>query len=463
VRRLLTPLAVLALALLARGVLAETILTPQGPAEVFSRGGQFDLAEVLRLTGAEVQFAAAAGSYGAVLGQREVQFTPGGTLAVVDGRLTALPTPVRLVDGRPLGSAATADALLAALGWTLRHGTRGWEVAALGGGERLQVSVVRDAGGTLIVVRGTAQEPRVILTPGQVGLLFAAPVALAEPIRPDGELTGGELNGPLLTLRLKEGVAVSSSYALPDPPRYVVRLGGEAQAAVAPLAPARRAGPLVVLDPGHGGEDQGAKGPAGELEKSITLAVARATAARLQAAGVTARLTREGDDGVSLGNRTALANQLQADAFVSIHANAYRGKAVRGAETYYMSVDASDADAAAAAAAENVGAAPDTVQLILWDMAHVANLNASARLARSIQERFNELQGIKDRGIRQAPFVVLTGATMPAALVEIGFLSNPADARRLTSATGQEELAGVLAEAVLAFLRNREAAVEAGR
>jgi N-acetylmuramoyl-L-alanine amidase len=463
VRRLLAPLAVISLALLARGVCAETILTPQGPAEVYTRGGQFDLAELLRLTGAEVQFAPAAGSYGAVLGEREVQFTPGGTLAVVDGRLTALPAPVRLVDGRPLGTAASADALLAALGWTLRQGARGWELATLGGGERVTVSVVRDAGGTLLVVGGTAQEPRVIVTPGQVGLLFATPVSLAEPVRPDGELIAGEMTGPLLTLRLKEGVGVASSYALADPPRYVVRLGGGARAAAEPIAPVRRAGPLVVLDPGHGGEDQGAQGPAGELEKTITLAVARATAARLQAAGVTARLTRDGDDGVPLGNRTALANQLQADAFVSIHANAYRGKGVRGAETYYMSVDASDADAAAAAAAENVGAAPDTVQLILWDMAHVANLNASARLARSIQERFNELQGIKDRGIRQAPFVVLTGATMPAALVEIGFLSNAADARRLTSTAGQEELAGVLAEAVLAFLRSREPTGETGR
>ena len=69
----------------------------------------------------------------------------------------------------------------------------------------------------------------------------------------------------------------------------------------------------MVLDPGHGGEDQGAKGPGGELEKDITLAVARATAARLQAAGVTARLTRDGDDTVSLTDRTALANRLQAD------------------------------------------------------------------------------------------------------------------------------------------------------
>jgi len=463
VRRLVLPLAALALALLAPGALAETILTPQGPAEVYARGGQFDLVEVLRLTGAEVAFAPAAGSYGALLGEREVQFTPGGTLAVVDGKLTALPAPVRLADGRPLGNAATADTLLGALGWALRQGARGWELKPVAGGERVTVSIVRDAGGTLLVVRGTAQQPRVVTVPGQVSLLFAAAVALAEPIRPDGELLGGEMLGPQLVLRLKEGVTVASSYPLADPPRFVVRLASESQAPAEPIAAARPSGPLVVLDPGHGGDDQGARGPGGELEKEITLAVARATAARLQAAGVTTRLTRDGDAGVALAERTALANRLQADAFVSVHANAYRGKGVRGAETYYMSVDASDADAAAAAAAENVGAAPDTVALILWDMAHVANLNASARLARSIQERFNELQEIKDRGVRQAPFVVLTGATMPAALVEVGFLSNPTDVKRLTSPSGQDELARVLAEAVLAFLRGRETATDAGQ
>jgi N-acetylmuramoyl-L-alanine amidase len=214
-----------------------------------------------------------------------------------------------------------------------------------------------------------------------------------------------------------------------------------------------RTGSLVVLDPGHGGEDQGAKGPGNELEKDVTVAVARATAAHLQAAGVTTRLTREGDEAVSLTDRTALANRLQASVFVSIHANASLARGAHGAETYYMSADASDPQAAQAAARENASAPPDTVQLILWDLAHVANLNNSARLARTIQEKLNALQGIKDRGIRQAPFVVLTGATMPAALVEVGFLSNAEEAARLAAHDVQDQIATALAEAIIDFLR----------
>ncbi|OFV80117.1 MAG: hypothetical protein A2Y78_14700 [Acidobacteria bacterium RBG_13_68_16] len=222
-----------------------------------------------------------------------------------------------------------------------------------------------------------------------------------------------------------------------------------------PAAPLVRpkGGPLVVLDPGHGGEDLGARGPAGESEKAVTLAVAQATAARLQAAGVTVRLTRDGDEMVALTDRTALANRLQAAVFLSIHVNASPARGAHGAETYYMSVDASDPQAAQAAARENASAAPDTVQLILWDLAHVANLNSSARLARAVQERLNALQGIRDRGIRQAPFVVLTGATMPSALVEVGFLSNAQEASRLLTSDTQEQVAGAMAEAILEFLR----------
>jgi len=182
--------------------------------------------------------------------------------------------------------------------------------------------------------------------------------------------------------------------------------------------------------------------------------VARATAARLQAAGVTARLTREGDEAVSLTDRTALANRLQAAVFLSIHVNASPARGAHGAETYYMSVDASDPQAAQAAARENASAAPDTVQLILWDLAHVANLNSSARLARGVQERLDALQGIRNRGIRQAPFVVLTGATMPSALVEVGFLSNPQEASRLLAPDTQEQVAAAVAEAILEYLRS---------
>jgi len=446
--------AILALGLLAVApwlARAITVRTPQGSAEVFSRADLVDLAVLLRLTGAEVHFAAAAGSYSVTLGEHEVQFTPGGSLAVVDGRLTPLPGPVRLLDGRVVGSLATAATLLSPLGWSLRGTAAAPELAKVGEAEQLDVSAVRGPTGTTVIIRGTKQKPQVAAGAAAITLEFAAPVELARPITPEAELAGGELHDNVLTLRLAAGIELAGSYALEDPPRFVLRLARAAP--VAPL-PSPRSGPLVILDPGHGGEDQGAKGPGNELEKDITLAVARATAAHLQSAGLATRLTREGDETISLTDRTALANRLQATVFVSIHANASAARGAKGAETYYMSADASDPQAAQAAARENAGASPDTVQLILWDLAHVANLNNSARLAHGIQERLDALQSTRDRGIRQAPFYVLTGATMPAALVEVGFLSNPEEAARLLAADTQDQIAAALADAIAAFIRN---------
>ncbi len=437
------------LSLLPIAAAAVTVTTPQGANEVFARGDLLDALAVLRLAGTDVQFAAAAGSYSATGGEHQVQFTPGGSLAVVDGRLTRLPGPLRQFEGHIVCTPATVAVLLAPFGWTLNASGTSFELARTAAGEQIEVSVVRAPTGTTLVVRGTKQQPVVAATAGAVALQFGAPLTLARPVAPEAELLGGELHGTTLTLRLAAGAEVANTYRLDDPPRFVVRLGTAAPVAA---VPAPRAGPLVVLDPGHGGEDQGAKGPGSELEKDITMAVARATAARLQAAGVTARLTRDGDDTVSLTDRTSLANRLQAAVFVSIHANASLARGAHGAETYYMNADASDVQAAQSAARENASAGPDTVQLILWDLAHVANLNNSARLARSIQEKLNALQGIKDRGIRQAPFVVLTGATMPAALVEVGFLSNADEAARLLSPDTQQQIAAALGDAIVEYL-----------
>jgi N-acetylmuramoyl-L-alanine amidase len=146
---------------------------------------------------------------------------------------------------------------------------------------------------------------------------------------------------------------------------------------------------------------------------------------------------------------------LQADCFVSVHANAAPARGARGAETYFMSPEASDTQAAQAAAQEN--AVDNSVQLILWELAHVANLEASSRLALELQTRLNQLSGLRDRGVKQAPFAVLTGATMPAVLVEVGFLSNPEEELRLASPAEQARLAGTLAEGILAYLRSRPA------
>ena len=437
--------------LLAAPAAAVSVSTPQGAVEVFSRGELLDLIALLRLTGAEVAFAPAAGSYTALLGEHEVQFTPGGSLAVVDGRLTPLPGPIRVLEGRVVGSLATASALVGPLGWQLGGTAEAPTLTARRSGAGVTIDVVPSAAGTLVVLRGTEQRPRLVAVPGQAELLFQGPVALSEPVAPHAEVFGVEARGSSLVVRLAPGVEIASSYPLADPPRYVLRLGALRVEPRGVLA--ERSGPLVVLDPGHGGDDQGARGPGGEEEKHITLAVARLAAQRLQAAGVAARLTRDGDDTLPLVDRTSAANRLKADAFVSVHLNASQARGARGAETYFMSADASDAQAAAAAERENASAGSDALQLILWDLAHVANLNASSQLARALQGRLNALHGIADRGVKQAPFVVLTGATMPAALVEVGFLSNPDEAGRLLTAEFQGEAAAALADGILEYLR----------
>ena len=223
----------------------------------------------------------------------------------------------------------------------------------------------------------------------------------------------------------------------------------------------------IAVDPGHGGKDYGAMSPGGILEKDITLAVALRLARLLEEeAGIDVVLTRSDDRFVALSKRTQIANDAQADLFVSIHANAYRGRESTGVETYYLNFDPSDEKAREMALAENeaigfeeVGGlsggagedAFDDLKVILWDLVKTEHLAESARLAELVQRKMTEATGSRNRGVRQAPLFVLMGADMPAILSEIGFLSNPEEARRLASPPVQDRLAHALYEALLRY------------
>ena len=219
------------------------------------------------------------------------------------------------------------------------------------------------------------------------------------------------------------------------------------------------AGPSpIVIDPGHGGDDVGAKGSDGGEEKTVVMAIARRLAAALEARGHAIRLTREGDESRPLTDRTAVANRLDARVFVSLHANASTVPSVHGAETYYMSLDRTATDEAAAqtAAVENRAGRSEErrspLDLILWDLAQTDVLNESARLALAVQRRLNARLGTTDRGVKQAPFAVLTGATMPAVLIEVGFLSNPTEARLLADPAHQQRIADAIADGIEDFV-----------
>jgi N-acetylmuramoyl-L-alanine amidase len=233
--------------------------------------------------------------------------------------------------------------------------------------------------------------------------------------------------------------------------------------ALALVAASKEPAFTAVIDPGHGGELAGALSPSGDAEKTLTLQIARRIKRRLEQLGGRVVLTRATDTRVPLASRAAVANAIRADLFVSIHLNSMPTEAARrsssGVETYFLSADASDAGAEAAAARENadrLAGEPqpdpdDPVAAILDDLQSADALAGSSRLAYAIHGKLVSSLRAEDRGVKQAPFYVLAGARMPAVLLEVGFISNPAEAARLKSADHQERIAAAVAEGVAAW------------
>jgi N-acetylmuramoyl-L-alanine amidase len=216
---------------------------------------------------------------------------------------------------------------------------------------------------------------------------------------------------------------------------------------------------LIALDPGHGGRDPGALGYRGTQEKGVVIAVARDLARELQAGGkYRVMLTRASDTYVPLRERVARAQEAKADLFLSIHADSHPDADVRGASVYTLSEEASDREAAALAARENrddSGAAPSsTVARTLIAMAQRGTVNDSCRFADTIVGTFGR-SGILllPRSHRRAGFAVLTSPDIPAALVELGYLSNPRDEKLLTVRQHQTALARALRASIDAHLQ----------
>lgn len=256
----------------------------------------------------------------------------------------------------------------------------------------------------------------------------------------------------------------------PDRKRFVVAL--ILIVGVLAPAPARAdasSGPnrfdTVIIDAGHGGDDHGARGAAGLIEKDLVLDVAYRLAKRLAENGLQVVMTRHDDTFVPLEKRTSIANDARGDLFISIHGNAIHDTKVRGIETFFLALSASDDHAGQVARRENqafrVDAAPtrpsdDALVAIIGDLItneHMEESNEFARLAQL------ELAGDPKvaRGVKQAPFVVLEGVQMPAALVEIGFLTNAEDERLLRGNAERDRVADALVRAALEFSRRYDA------
>jgi N-acetylmuramoyl-L-alanine amidase len=213
----------------------------------------------------------------------------------------------------------------------------------------------------------------------------------------------------------------------------------------------------IVIDPGHGGDDAGAKGPQGTLEKTVTLSVARRLKAALEARlGVRVLLTRDGDQTIGSDQRASLANNNKADLFISLHANASVRPTVSGAEVFSLSLEGYGEQAQRALEGPSetlpvVGGGSREIEITPWEMAQARHLDQSTVLARAVEAALRERIAMSPRAIQQAPFRVLVGANMPAVLVEMGFLTNATQEQQLASDAYQNAVTQALLDAILRF------------
>jgi N-acetylmuramoyl-L-alanine amidase len=226
-----------------------------------------------------------------------------------------------------------------------------------------------------------------------------------------------------------------------------------------PLPPGQ--GPIIVIDPGHGGHDPGALGPTGAEEKTVVLQIAQALRQliRQEMPQYRVLMTRDRDVFIPLGERARIANKHQAQVFISIHANSSPNHNASGIETWYLSFAAS-ARAKKIAARENMMSENQlsTLELILRDMQETDRINQSTVLAQVTQKALvervaSQYPGVLPRGVEGAPFAVLHRTHMPSILVETAFISNPEEEARLRTPQYQHALAEGILQGLRQFLQ----------
>ncbi|HEV2720329.1 MAG TPA: N-acetylmuramoyl-L-alanine amidase [Thermoanaerobaculia bacterium] len=459
--------AVLAILLLAQTPTTAVLRTPQGdkPVGMLAQNGimYFAADDVLAALGGSVK--QDANGFKATLGSAMAAFGPDSRFAVVREDLIEMPVPPLVVDGKPYVVLQFFQGFLSRAGdlelvWdptarvlqsrTVQRGIVG-----------VQSSVANIQGISKVVLTLTAPaEYTIIKEPGAYTVRFKAQLKAPAPEQAfdDPYVKSVAVAGTDLRIQLTTPDVAADTYRLDNPFRIVIDLRKGAAPAPGTTPPAPVTKPVeqpgihtIVIDPGHGGKEVGAIGPGGLMEKDATLALCQklhdALEAKLHARVV---LTRTDDSVVSLDQRTAIANQYHADLFLSVHMNAAVVKGAKGSETYFLSLEASDELAKKAAETENAAerAPANDLKLILWDLAQQQYLQESSRFAQNIQEEMNRLHGITNRGVKQAPFKVLVGATMPAALVEVAFITNPTEEAKIKSEDFQKNVVDALTTAV---------------
>jgi N-acetylmuramoyl-L-alanine amidase len=232
--------------------------------------------------------------------------------------------------------------------------------------------------------------------------------------------------------------------------------------------------PLIVLDPGHGGIDTGTKGSGGELEKDVVLAFVQTLREKLESSGkYRVAMTRSEDTFIPLAERVRFARSRSAGLFISVHADALprREGQAEGATVYTLSENASDAEAARLAEAENkadviagvdLTTEPDDVANILVDLAQRETKTFSMQFARTVVGELKTAARLHKHPLKSAGFKVLLAPDVPSVLVELGYMSTKDDLKQLTSAPWRARTAQALAQAVDSFFTPRVAAGAGG-
>lgn len=246
-----------------------------------------------------------------------------------------------------------------------------------------------------------------------------------------------------------------------DPP-----LAATQSALAAPPKPKTDQRPTIVIDPGHGGIDPGARSITGVDEKKIALIYARELERQLEASGrYRVHLTREKDIFIRLRNRVAIAERMGGDLLISLHANNHESPKIRGVSIYSLSEKASDAQAAALAAKENkadiiagidLSDQTEVVSKILIDLAQRETMNLSKQFANTLVGEVGKVTKLLGNTHRSAGFVVLKSATVPSVLIEIGYLSNRAEERLLRSKKHRIRVTRAIIEAIEAYFARQD-------
>ena len=492
------PRAVLVALLLAASIGLPAAQAPQSPApysvvsregrralptRVFSGQEMFAVEDLARLFNLTTKEDTIAGGLAITVRGQSILLSPNQEIASVAGRLISLPAPPAREGGAwfvPVDFVSRALAPVVGTPIELRKPSRlillgdirmprvAGHIEQLGALARLTLDVAPTTKyavtqeGNRLLVRFEADALDATLPASPVPDLIAGvrpegPAAVAVELGPRfASFRSSDLAGDRGGLRIVIEVVAKTSDApaapLPAPP-------ADAPPPLLDLVPA---GTLrtVVIDPGHGGGDRGVRG-GGSEEKEITLAVARRLKRALEGRlGVRVILTRDGDEALGLDERAAVANNNKADIFISLHANASVRAAAAGAQVFYLSLEeyGDEAQRAALAPPETLpvfGGGTRDIEVVAWRLAQARHIARSATLAKTVEAALRGRVSMNARALQQGPLRVLVGANMPAVLIEMGFLTNPAQATQLTSEAYQNAIVQALVDAVIQFRDGR--------